>query len=186
MIVGFAREPLRPPLPFDPQGQAGRVRPVTDLDDALSITACVLRVGPRSAPIVIIGADVLAHTPAFSSAARRAIASALRTSPERVLLNASHTHASLWPGATRKVSGPDLDAWHQGERAYLASLKRRYVEVARRALAAAVPARAAWASGTVPGLIGNRREPDGDGGTIIGWDRDRPVEDTVSVVRFDA
>lgn len=186
MIVGFAREPLRPPLPFDPQGQAARSKAVEGIDERLSITACVLRDDPADAPVVILGADVLAHTAGFAREARRTIARAVGTTPERVLLNAAHTHASLWPGSPRKVSGADLMHWHPGEREYLASLKHLYADAARSAVEAAVPARASWSVGSAPGLIGNRRQPDGSGGTIIGWDRERAVDESVTVLRFDA
>ena len=186
MIVGFARESLRPPLPFDPQGQAGRTLAVHEIDERLSITACVLRDDAAEAPVVIVGADVLAHTAGFAREARREIARVVGTTPQRVLLNAAHTHASLWPGSLRKVSGADLTHWHPGERAYLGGLKHLYADAARQAMEATVPVRASWSAGRAPDLVGNRRQPDGSGGTIIGWDHDREVDESVTVLRFDA
>jgi hypothetical protein len=60
-----------------------------------------------------------------------------------------------------------------------------YVGAARRALAAAVPARAAWGQGRVPDRIGSRRQRVRDGAVVIGWDPTRIVDETVTVLRFD-
>lgn len=184
MLVGFGREPLRPPLPFDPQGSAARTRAVQEIDPDLSVTACVIRT--ERATIAIISADVLGHTRGFATAARRAVGAAVGCPPEHVLISATHTHASLWPGARDKVSGEVLDRWLPGERRYVADLPRLYASAARRAAEAATAARVSWSVGRVPDRAVNRREPTPDGGTIIGWDRDAPVDDSVTVLRFVA
>jgi hypothetical protein len=183
MIVGFARERLRPAGPFDPQGFAARDRPATAADPDLSVTACVIRSAAGS--IVIISADVLGHAGAVASEIRSRVAAEVGCEPSEVLVAATHTHASLWPGSAVKVSGQSIEEWLPGEREYVDALPELYARVARRAAADATEGRASWGQGGVPGLAVNRREVAPDGQRIIGWNPDGEVDDTVTAIRFD-
>jgi hypothetical protein len=183
MIVGFGRERLTPPTPFDPQGFSARDRAVAEVDPNLSVTACVIR--GDGDPAVIVSADVLAHTRDFTIAARRAIARELDCRPENVLLNATHTHASVWPGPHPKISGESLDRWFPGEHEFLEGLSGVYAAAARSALDTATEARMSWSLGRVPGRSVNRRERTASGQVVMGWNRIATVDDTVTALRFD-
>jgi len=183
MIVGFGRARIVPPPRFDPQGFAARDRAVADVDPELSVTVCVIRGSPDT--VAIASADALAHTPAAAAAIRARIADVVGCHVDAVLLSATHTHASVWPGAEAKVSGESHDAWLPGEREFLDVLPATYAEAAVAADRAGTECRVSWGVGNAPGWSVNRRQRTPDGGTVIGVNPDGYVDDSVVGLRFD-
>lgn len=183
MKVGFGRARIVPPPRFDPQGFAARDRAVTEADPDLSVTVCVIQGDPDT--LAIVSADALGHTPAAARAIRAGIASEIGCPPEAVLLSATHTHASVWPGAEAKISGEMHDGWLPGEREFLDGLSSTYIEAAAAAQGSGTECRVSWGVGNAPGWSANRRQRTPDGGTIIGWNPDGYVDDTVVSLRFD-
>jgi hypothetical protein len=102
-----------------------------------------------------------------------------------VLLNSSHTHAAPWPGASVKLGG-ESDDWTDRELRYWDAMPDAFASVAIQARAGAVDARVSGAIGHAPGLAVNRRERTADGRTILGWNPEGFIDDSVPTIRIDA
>jgi neutral ceramidase len=184
MLVGFGRERLDLPIPFDVQGYAARDQGIESVDPRLSVTAVFLR--SADARVVLVSVDALAHTAAFADTVRARIADVAGCDPSAVLLAATHSHASVWPNRSTKISGASLDAWTLSERQFLEQLPDVYTRAAEAAADSARTARVSWGRGRANGLAANRRERLDDGSVIIGVDPKGLVDDAVRVLRFDA
>jgi len=179
MRVGFGRRRLDLPVPVAIQGSSSRVASVERIDERLSVTAALVEDTERRA--VIVSADVLAHGPVFVDAARSRIARAVECPEDAVLIAATHTHASIWPGAPT-LAGPSTRSQDGVEGS---ALMAAYVGAADDARSSARPVRACWGRSSVRGIATNRRERDG-GQVIIGRDPDGAVDEGVTTVRFVA
>jgi hypothetical protein len=183
MLAGSARVDITPPLPVDVLGYLRRpVAPRTVIDPLL-ITGVVLQDGGTT--IAIMAADLTNLTPAFAERIRERITQATGIPGANVLLNSSHTHAGPWPGAELKLGG-EAETWTDIELRYWESLPDQYASVAVRALATATEARISGGVGHAPGIAVNRRERTPDGRTILGWNPDLFVDDSVPTIRIDA
>ncbi len=183
MRAGAASVDITPPLPVDVLGYARRAVAPRRAWRPLLATACVLRDGETT--VAIIGADLVGLTTEFSDRIRDRVAGAIACRPGDVLLNSSHSHAAPWPGARIKLGG-EFDGWTETELRYWESLPDRFASAAVQALDAAVEARVSGAVGHAPGLAVNRRERTPDGRTILGWNPDGFIDDSVPVLRIDA
>ncbi len=143
--------PLRnlPGGPSEISGYVPREGVATGVHDPLFARALVLDDG-RTA-VALVALDLIAVTAEFTAAVREAVREATGIPPAHVLLTASHTH-----------SGPDLFSWGDGRASELeAAVRAGVVEAVTRAHAALRPARVGWASVDRPGLVINRRDPEG-------------------------
>lgn len=112
-------------------------------------------------------------------ACRAAIAQAIGTTAERVLLCLSHSHATV-PLLDEVEPGPGADLL----RAYLDELPARLAAIAQRAAAARVPGLAEAGVGRCR-LAADRDQPHGDG-WVIGHQPETPADDTLTVLRLSA
>jgi hypothetical protein len=183
MLVGAAAVDITPPLPMDLLGYVRRAVAAREVWEPLQARACLFR--NEDATVVILTADLVGMTTAFASRVREAVAAAVGCRSEDVLVNCSHTHAAPWPGATIKLGG-EADGWTPIELGYWESLPAAFASAAIQAEAAAVEARVAGGVGHAPGLAVNRRERTADGRTILGWNREGFIDDSVPTIRVDA
>lgn len=183
MRAGAARVDITPPLPVDVLGYVRRsVAPRMRIDPLL---ASGLYLEDSGGVIVVIAADLANLAPGYADEVRERVAASVGVEPGRVLLNSSHTHAAPWPGAAIKLGG-ESDEWTERELAYWAALPDLFASVAVQAQASAIEARISGAVGHAPGMAVNRRERTGDGRTILGWNPDGFIDDSVPTLRIDA
>ena len=183
MRAGAARVDITPPLPVDVLGYVRRDIAPRRIIDPLLATGVYLE--DDGGGVVIIAADLANLAPGFADLVRDRVAESVAIAPERVLLNSSHSHAAPWPGARLKLGG-ESDGWTGLERRYWETIPDAFASVAVQARAAAVEARVSGAVGHAPGLAVNRRERTADGGTILGWNPDAFVDDSVPTLRLDS
>ncbi|CAN5526494.1 hypothetical protein BH24CHL9_BH24CHL9_10390 [soil metagenome] len=183
MRAGAARVDITPPLPVDLLGYVRRDVAARRVHDPLLATGVLVE--DDGGTVVIIAADLVNLAPAFAERVRERVAAAVSCRPEQVLLNSSHSHAAPWPGAGRKLGG-ETDDWTDRELGYWESLPDAFASVAVQASHAAVDARVSGAVGHAPGLAVNRRERTADGRTILGWNPDGFIDDSVPTVRIDS
>jgi hypothetical protein len=182
MRAGAAAVAITPPLPVDLLGYVRRDVAPRRVIDPLMATGVVLQ--EEGDTVVIIAADLTNLAPGFAERVRERVAEAIGCRPDEVLLNSSHSHAAPWPGSRLKLGG-ETDDWTERELGYWESLPDAFASVAVQASAAAVEARVSGAVGHAPGLAVNRRERTTDGRTILGWNPDGFVDDSVPTLRFD-
>lgn len=182
--AGASRVEITPPLPVDLLGYVRRAQAARAVWDPLLATACVLR-GERGATVAVIAADVVGLTTEMSDRIRARVAAAISCRPEEVLLNSSHSHASPWPGATVKLGG-EFDGWTEAELRWWDAVPDLYASAAVQAAESAVEARISGGVGRVHNLAVNRRERTADGRTILGWNPDNFVDESVPTLRIDA
>ena len=182
--AGAARVDITPPLPVDLLGYVRRAQAARAVWDPLLATAAVLR-GEAGASVVIVAADVVGLTTAMSDRIRDRVAGAVSCRPDEVLLNSSHTHAAPWPGAPVKMGG-EFNGWTETELRWWEAVPDLYASAAVQAAERAVEARVSGGLGRVRGVAVNRRERTGDGRTILGWNPDLFLDESVSTLRIDA
>jgi hypothetical protein len=163
--------------PADPQPLAGyfRERLSTGVHDDLWAKALVLDDGAQSLAIIVC--DVIWVPGDVVEKARRLVQAQAGIPPERVFISATHTHTAP------DVAGRFAD-WLPG----------RIAEAVASAAKSMQPARLAFASGSEPSLVFNRRFFMTDG--TVGWNPGKrnprivrpagPVDPRVSVITVDA
>ena len=182
--AGAARVEITPPLPVDLLGYVRRAKAARAVWDPLLATACVLR-GEDDLTVAMIAADVVGLTTEMSDRIRARVAMAISCRPGQVLLNSSHSHATPWPGATVKLGG-EFDGWTETELRWWEAVPDLYASAAVQAAEAAVEARISGGVGRVHNLAVNRRERTSDGRTILGWNPENFVDESVPTLRIDA
>lgn len=182
MRAGAAKVDITPPLPVDVLGYVRRDVAPRIVSDPLLATAIVF--SDADVSVAIIAADLANLAPRFADTVRERVADALMIDPAHILLNSSHTHAAPWPGAQQKLGG-EFDGWEPRELDYWASLPDAFASVAVQAMAAQQDVCISGAVGHAPGLAVNRRERTNDGRTILGWNPDGFVDDSVPTLRVD-
>jgi len=182
MLAGAARVDITPSLPVDVLGYVRRSVAPRMINDPLLATGVYLE--DEGSAVVIIAADLANLAPGYADDVRGRVARSVDLAPERVLLNSSHTHAAPWPGASVKLGG-ETDAWTERELAYWEVLPEHFASVAMHARESARNARISGAVGHAPDLAVNRRERTADGRTILGWNPDGFVDDSVPTLRID-
>lgn len=179
--VGVASLQLAPPLGLDLVGFLRRSRPCTAYGHPLEVG--VLVVDDGNARLAICALDLLATPAAFGRRLRAAIGIAAGCDPGAVVINSSHTHSAPPPPGMLKLGGTGFDLRAEEER--FADNVVRFASsaatLAARRLAPAVIGRGS----TRVDLAVNRRQRDADGSTLVGWNRDAPIDDEVAVIRVD-
>ena len=164
--AGFARRDITPRLGM--RNSLGVTCSVTEVWDPLYATALYLEQGRER--VVVVGADVCAFLDAADREIRGAVARLLALEPERVVLNASHTHS----GPYLSTEAGDLIARHGLvviEPEYVRSLTDRIVDAAAEAAARAQRARLGFGRGRVERVASNRRVRSPGGATIHRYGR---------------
>jgi len=184
LVAGAACRGIDPPLPHDPQGYVRRETAALRHGDPLQATALILDDGER--PAVVVALDLTGADQAAADGMRAAAAEVIGTTPERILLNYSHSHAAPWP----RVDGAKLGGGHDhvtaGEQAYFDRLPYDVASVVQAAWQDRREVRVSGGTGTAAGVAVNRRERTEDGRTILGWNPDLAVDEQVPVLRVDA
>ncbi len=182
MRAGAAQVDISPPLPVDVLGYVRRAVAPRSFAGPLLVTCLV--VSDATTTVVILAADLVGMTTPFADRLRAAVANAIGCQAGDVLINSSHSHAAPWPGAIIKLGG-ESDTWTDLERRYWDTLPDAFASAAIQALAQSREARVAGGVGHAPGLAVNRRERTADGRTILGWNRDGFLDDSVPTLRID-
>ena len=180
--AGFASARITPAEPLMLAGYAGRTQPAREVDDELFLKVLALEdaVGARA---LIVTADLIGFRADFSTPVIARIAAETKVPRERILFNASHTHAG--PAVMLGTQSHYTIARDQAERliAYTTRLQEECVRLARQAVERLEPARLRWGTGQVNFPM-NRREFT-ERGVILGVNPRGPVDRSVPVLRLD-
>jgi neutral ceramidase len=172
--AGIAERSITPPVGVDLCGYAARPGPSLGAYDDLWCRALVLDDG--GSRVALVALDLLETSLALDEKLREAAAAAAGLSADRVLINASHTHAG--PVALDPGGLGDTDA------GYVSSLPARVAETVAAAADALAPAAVAY--GTAPVRVGINRRQRTDSGVVIGRNPEGLVDNEVRVLRIDA
>ena len=183
LYVGAASFSIDPPLPSDPQGFVRRAVAIRDTLEPLVVRACVIQ--NENQVVAVLAADVTNLDTYFADRIRRTITATTGIPYENILLNSSHTHAGLWPRKDGEKLHGEFAKLTDAENAYFERIPYDYASVVVKALARMKPARISGGTGRAPGLAVNRRERDGKGGTILGWNKDNFIDEEVPTIRID-
>jgi len=157
LYAGVCETNITPPPGIWMGGYAARPGVALGVHDELRARAFVIDDGTQRA--VIVAADVIAFPLAMSQRIRQEIADALDTTPDAVLLNASHTHGGALTGIYREMGEPDDG--------YLSVLTRKLVGAATQAAQTLTPVVLTY--GVSSAQIGvNRRQTLPDRKTVLG------------------
>ena len=181
--AGAAVINIDPPLPSDPQGFVRRAFAVRDAIDACEIRACVIQSDDHL--LAMLTADLTNIDTYFADRIRQAIQSATGIPYDNILLNSSHTHAGLWPRKEGEKLHGEFAHVTDAEHAYFEKLPYDYASACVKAISRMRPARISGGTGIAPGLAVNRRERDGKGGTILGWNKENFIDEEVPAIRID-
>lgn len=181
--AGWAAAKITPDEPLMLAGYANRTTPARDVVDDLFLKVLALEdaAGGRS---LLITADLIGFRADFTEPVCARIVAATGVPRERILLNASHTHAG--PAVMLSRPSHSTIAPEQAEKliAYARKLQDLCVELASAALGRLQPARLSWGVG-VANFPMNRREFT-DRGVILGVNPRGPVDRSVPVLRIDS
>ncbi len=146
------------------------------------LTATCLVLASGGAKIVIFGCDVMGVFEPDATIVRQGVAQFLGTTPESVLINASHTHCG--PTMRRDYSW-ESHQQHAMQDDYADSLRESLLMCAMEANKRLQPARLGTGCGEA--WIGiNRRELDPESGKVfLGENPGGPMDPTVGVIRVD-
>jgi neutral ceramidase len=162
---------ITPPVGVDLSGFGFREGPSEGVHDDLFCRVLVLDDGEER--VILAGMDLLRLKPELETAMCEAVASAVRCTPEAVLLNCSHTHA-----------GPDtggLEALGRPHEEYVVSLPERAAVAASMAMGELEPAMLRY--GEAPLRIAvDRREVGEDGVVRFGRNPEGVSESVVRVL----
>ena len=179
--VGLAMADITPDQPLPMAGYAGRDGPFESVADRLHAKVLALQ-DSTGAKALLITADLLG----FTRERAAAICDQLEGSPgigrERIMLNASHTHAGpLVAGSLLSRASADVKARIES---YIETLDSRIVAASRRALREMRPARLSWGRGAA-GFVMNRREFT-PGGVVLGVNPSGLADRTVPVLKVES
>jgi neutral ceramidase len=157
LYAGVCETDITPPPDVWMGGYAARSGTALGVHDELKARVLALDDGLRR--VVIVAADLIAFPFEMAQRIRQMIAITLRTTPDAVLLNASHTHGSPLTGIYRDMGETDA--------AYLSLLERKIIGAANQAAQGLTPAVLTY--GDSAAQIGiNRRVSSADGKAAFG------------------
>lgn len=153
LLVGASMVEITPAPGLQMDGYVARAGTSTGIHDPL--TAAVLVLEYRDQRAALITLDVMAVSSSFTADVRRDLAALLRTSPDAILICASHTHAG--PRGLQDWSPIGITALdHQ----LAASVRAQINKATRQARDNQRPARLRSAMGDVAGIGGDRNRPE--------------------------
>lgn len=180
--AGFASANITPGEPLMLAGYASRTMPARDVVDDLHLKVLALEdaAGGRS---LLFTADLIGFRADFTGPVGARLTEATGIPRERILFNASHTHAG--PAVMLSLKSHYTITKDQAERliAYTRQLQDQCVSLAARAISRLQPARLSWGVGVVNFPM-NRREPT-ERGVILGVNPRGPVDRSVPVLRIE-
>jgi hypothetical protein len=181
--AGFAALKITPTEPVMLAGYASRTIPARDVVDDLYMKAVALE-DAGGGRAVLITADLIGLRADFTEPVRTRISETTRIPRERILLNASHTHAG--PAVMLGLSSHYTISESEAQKliAYTTRLQEQCVKLATDALGRLAPARLSWGVGVVNFPM-NRREFT-DRGVILGVNARGFVDRSVPVLRVDS
>ncbi len=147
--AAFVERPVTPEAGCPLTGFIDRTEPSRDVRDDLFARLVMLEhAGTRAALVTV---DMLGTDIPTATEIRRKLAAIIQTTPDHILLNASHTHA-----------GPatiELEGVAPANRDFLARLDEALCDLARQAMVSHQPARLIHRRGIAPGVATIRRWP---------------------------
>ena len=169
--AGIARTEITPREPLWMAGYAARKRPAEGSVHPLWAKALVLE-GQRGGRVVIVTADSIGFTRKMYDTVGDRAHALTGISPERILLNASHTHCGPVLGAAAPDVTYGLDKQQLAAvNSHARELESKLVELIEEACGNMAPATLAYGEGEAA-FAGNRRNRDG------------PVDHRVPVLRL--
>lgn len=178
--AGFAAAKITPTEPLMLAGYANRTIPTREVVDDLHLKVFALEdaTGSRS---LLITADLIGFRADFTESTCARITTATGVPRERILFNASHTHAG--PAVMMSLRSHYTITREQAEKliAYTEKLRDQCVSLATEAIRRLQPARMSWGVGAVNFPM-NRREFT-ERGVILGVNPRGPVDRSVPVLR---
>jgi neutral ceramidase len=181
--AGFAARSITPREPLMLAGYASRTVPARDVVDELHLKVLALEDGAGTR-LLLFTADLIGFRADFTGPTLARLTGETGIPAERILFNASHTHAgpAIMVGLASHYTIKEEHA--QPLIAYSRRLQDDCVALAREALGRLQPAKLAWGAGTVHFPM-NRREFT-ERGVILGVNPRGPVDRSVPVLRIDA
>lgn len=161
--IGVASINTTPPEPVWLHGYGNQIRrqPFTGKLHDLEATAIALE-DANGERAVLIGMDLCVLRKREATEIRERLAEATGLSPERLLVNLSHTHSGPMVSVEDVLRYPVSPEMQARINAYLEVLIERLIEVAQRAMADLQPGRLCWGRGEIS-FARNRRRFDEQG-----------------------
>ena len=178
--AGLAAIDITPPEPVPMGGYASRRAPFEAVGQPIFAKALALE-DEGGSRALLITADLLGFTSERSASISRRILESDGLPRERILLNASHTHAGPLVAGSMLASAPEASRRKLEE--YIEELEGKIAAAGQKALRDLRPARISWGRG-VAGFVMNRREFT-ERGVILGTNASGPADRTVPVLRVD-
>ena len=178
--IGAARRDITPPVGIYSRMWGSATHDVAEgIHRPLMATALTFRSESGGDPFVLVGLDLgWWRTPEDEWFIRGPVLDALKLDPSRLIINLAHTHSgpSISLTAADKPGGDKVEP-------YMRRVSRAIIEAIGEALELARPAKLSWGTGRCD-LARDRQLPNPEGsGLIVGYNPDRPAEDTVLVGR---
>jgi hypothetical protein len=181
--AGLAAVKITPAEPLMLAGYASRTQPARDALDDLHAKALALEDAAGSR-VILITADLIGFRADFTEPVCERISAATGIPRERILLNASHTHAGPAVMMSLRSHYTITEAEAVKLITYTKRLQDQCATLATEAINRLQPARLSWGVGVVDFPM-NRREFT-ERGVILGVNPRGPVDRSVPVLRIDS
>ncbi len=179
--AGASSAVITPKTPMWMAGYASRTKPSEGTETDLFAKALVLE-DVSGSRIAILTADLVSIPREVRLATAGRVQKTHGISPERLLINVSHTHCGPELRVWRTRNSDDSSQREQEASEYCRALEDTFVRLVGEALERAVPAALSYQHAKC-GFAMNRRRPDGKGGFSNAPNPDGPVDHRVPVLR---